>query len=81
MLTYRATEKDCASVEGTAAAAECVICFEEYEVGDEMARLECLCRFHKVCAPLPIERIQISKLLYFFLFLFFSSIKKEFDES
>ena len=47
MLTYRATEKDCASTEG-ASGVECVICFEEYEVGDEMARLECLCRFHKV---------------------------------
>ena len=50
MLTYRATEKDCSSAEGT--AAECVICFEEFGVGDEMGRLECLCRFHKVCATL-----------------------------
>ena len=65
MLTYRATEKDCIGLPGSSmssdapgrdqdaagavGAAECVICFEEYEVGDEMARLECLCRFHKVC--------------------------------
>lgn len=29
--------------------AECVICFEEFEEGDVIARLECLCRYHKVC--------------------------------
>ncbi|KAF8420531.1 FYVE zinc finger-domain-containing protein [Tirmania nivea] len=29
--------------------AECVICFEEFEVGDLIARLECLCRYHKSC--------------------------------
>jgi hypothetical protein len=29
--------------------AECVICFEEFEEGDIIARLECLCRYHKVC--------------------------------
>lgn len=29
--------------------AECVICFEEFEVGDTIARLECLCRYHKRC--------------------------------
>lgn len=28
--------------------AECVICFEEFEIGGEIARLECLCRYHKV---------------------------------
>ncbi|KAI5787644.1 FYVE zinc finger-domain-containing protein [Peziza echinospora] len=29
--------------------AECVICFEEFEVGEAIARLECLCRYHKTC--------------------------------
>lgn len=29
--------------------AECVICFEEFEVGESIARLECLCRYHKSC--------------------------------
>ncbi|ODQ50222.1 hypothetical protein SAICODRAFT_85192 [Saitoella complicata NRRL Y-17804] len=28
---------------------ECVICFEEFEVGDTVARLECLCSYHRVC--------------------------------
>lgn len=46
MLVYKATEKDCTSEDGT--EAECVICFEEFETGDEMGRLECLCRFHRV---------------------------------
>jgi hypothetical protein len=27
---------------------ECVICFEEFEEGTEIARLECFCRYHKV---------------------------------
>ncbi|KAI0137097.1 FYVE zinc finger-domain-containing protein [Xylariales sp. AK1849] len=43
MFTYVATEKDCNPSE------ECSICFVEYEVGDKMARLECLCRFHHAC--------------------------------
>lgn len=47
MLTYKATEKDCASGDGV--PQECDICLEEIEVGVEMARLECLCRFHKHC--------------------------------
>ncbi|KAI5867091.1 FYVE-domain-containing protein [Durotheca rogersii] len=40
---YLATEKDCVD------SAECTICLEEFEVGVRMARLECLCRFHKDC--------------------------------
>jgi hypothetical protein len=28
---------------------ECPICMEGYEVGHEMGRLECLCRFHREC--------------------------------
>jgi hypothetical protein len=49
MLVYKATEKDCVGEDGE--AAECVICFEEFEEGDEMGRLECLCRFHRVSHP------------------------------
>ena len=46
MVVYNATEKDCIGEDGS--EAECVICFEEFLVGDEMGRLECLCKFHKV---------------------------------
>ena len=47
MLVYHASEKDCVGEDGEG-AQECVICFEEFAVGDEMGRLECLCKFHKV---------------------------------
>ena len=47
MVVYQATEKDCVGENGEG-EAECVICFEEFSVGDEMGRLECLCKFHKV---------------------------------
>ncbi|KAK2030672.1 FYVE-domain-containing protein [Colletotrichum zoysiae] len=43
MFPYVATEKDCVD------SAECTICLEEFEVGVPMARLECLCRFHRSC--------------------------------
>lgn len=43
MFPYTATEKDCVN------DAECTICLEEFEVGDQMARLECFCRFHRSC--------------------------------
>ena len=46
MVAYHATEKDCLGEDG--APQECVICFEEFEPGVEMGRLECLCKFHKV---------------------------------
>ncbi|KAL8798042.1 MAG: hypothetical protein Q9182_007010 [Xanthomendoza sp. 2 TL-2023] len=46
MFKYAATEKDCIGEGGE--AAECVICFEEFEQGVEMGRLECLCKFHQV---------------------------------
>lgn len=46
MLVYRAKEKDCVGTGGE--PQECVICFEEFEEGDEMGRLECLCKFHRV---------------------------------
>jgi hypothetical protein len=48
MLTYKATEKDCIGPDGV--APECVICLEEFHVNDELARMECLCKFHKVRA-------------------------------
>jgi hypothetical protein len=47
MIFYTATEKDCTNEDGT--PQECTICMEEYEVGDILARLECLCKFHKLC--------------------------------
>ena len=49
MLVYQATEKDCVGEDGE--AQECVICFEEFEEGDEMGRLLCLCKFHRVSFP------------------------------
>lgn len=53
MVVYHASEKDCVGEEGR--AQECVICFEEFAVGDEMGRLECLCKFHKVCWDPPLR--------------------------
>ncbi|KAK8198648.1 hypothetical protein M8818_006515 [Zalaria obscura] len=47
MLVYHATEKDCFNAEGE--AQECVICLEEFAAGEEMGRLECLCKFHRSC--------------------------------
>ena len=43
VFPYKATEKDCVD------DAECTICLEEFEVGQEMGRLECFCRFHLRC--------------------------------
>lgn len=47
MLPFTASEKDCVGEDGT--TQECSICFVEYDVGDQLARLECLCKFHKAC--------------------------------
>jgi hypothetical protein len=47
MFPYIATEKDCVDEDGN--DAECVICFEEFQTGDKMARLVCWCKFHEVC--------------------------------
>ena len=46
MLRYRASEKDCVDERGE--PQQCIICFEEFAVGDEMGRLECFCKFHRV---------------------------------
>ncbi|KAK5663368.1 hypothetical protein OQA88_3796 [Cercophora sp. LCS_1] len=50
MFPYAATEKDCVD------SAECSICLEEFEVGVPMARLECLCRFHRMCIDAWFDR-------------------------
>lgn len=47
IFPYIATEKDC--VDGEGREQECTICMEEFQPGDEMGRLECLCKFHKGC--------------------------------
>nr|POE62744.1 e3 ubiquitin-protein ligase pib1 [Quercus suber] len=47
MAVYTATEKDCTNADGE--AQECVICFEEFQPGNELGRMECLCKFHRVC--------------------------------
>ena len=47
MFVYHASEKDCVGQDGEG-VQECVICFEEFAVGDEMGRLVCLCKFHRV---------------------------------
>ncbi|KAL4943468.1 FYVE zinc finger-domain-containing protein [Aspergillus oleicola] len=54
MLGYTATEKDCIGQDGT--EQECTICMEEYEVGQQLVRLECLCKFHKRCIVEWFER-------------------------
>ena len=50
MFVYHASEKDCVGQDGEG-MQECVICFEEFAVGDEMGRLVCLCKFHRVSPP------------------------------
>lgn len=47
MAVYLATEKDCTTGDGE--PQECVICFEEFQAGDELGRMECLCKFHRTC--------------------------------
>ncbi|KAF2265516.1 FYVE-domain-containing protein [Lojkania enalia] len=47
MFPYIATEKDCVDEDGS--AAECVICLEDFEAGQKMARLACWCKFHEKC--------------------------------
>ena len=47
MVSFIASEKDCTG-EGSN-VPECSICLVEYDVGDELTRLECWCKFHKEC--------------------------------
>jgi hypothetical protein len=47
IFPYIATEKDC--MDGDGREQECTICMEEFQPGDEMGRLECLCKFHRKC--------------------------------
>ncbi|BDD60381.1 hypothetical protein MPDQ_002368 [Monascus purpureus] len=54
MISFTATEKDCITHDG--AIPECTICMEEYEVGQQLVRLECLCKFHKQCIAEWFER-------------------------
>jgi len=35
---------------------ECIICFEEFVEGSMVARLSCLCSFHKVCLSSWLQR-------------------------
>lgn len=60
MLTYIATEKDCVGDDGE--PAECIICLEEYEAGQEMGRLNCLCKFHKVSCTDPTLTEKVREL-------------------
>ncbi|EXJ61568.1 hypothetical protein A1O7_01996 [Cladophialophora yegresii CBS 114405] len=55
MLTFTATEKDCVAQED-GQVQECSICMVEYDVGDELVRLECLCKFHRSCIMEWVER-------------------------
>lgn len=47
MVSFVASEKDCLGDDGN--TQECSICMIEYDPGDELARLECFCKFHKEC--------------------------------
>ena len=59
MVVYHATEKDCVGENGDG-EAECLICFEEFTVGDEMGRLECLCKFHKVSLAISAKILEMA---------------------
>lgn len=66
MVVYHASEKDCVGVNGEDDGQECVICFEEFTAGDEMGRLECLCKFHKVSSFFPpLSVCQLFTLCFF----------------
>ncbi|PYH94151.1 FYVE-domain-containing protein [Aspergillus ellipticus CBS 707.79] len=54
LVVFTATEKDCIGQDG--GLQECTICMEEYEVGQALVRLECLCKFHKRCIVEWFER-------------------------
>lgn len=54
MVAFTATEEDC--LDHGEGSQECTICMEEYEVGQPLVRLECLCKFHKRCIVEWFER-------------------------
>lgn len=58
MLVYNATEADELDADGE--RQECVICLEEFEKGEKMARLECLCRYHWGCIVGWLEKRRAS---------------------
>ncbi|MCJ1223831.1 hypothetical protein MMC12_000474 [Toensbergia leucococca] len=64
MVVYHASEKDCIGEDGER-AQECVICFEDFAVGDEMGRLECLCKFHKVPKFPSMKQEKQQRLIYY----------------
>ncbi|GAA6036876.1 hypothetical protein JCM8097_006327 [Rhodosporidiobolus ruineniae] len=41
---------------GPLVGEECRVCFEEFELGDKMARLVCLCTFHQTCIAAWLSR-------------------------
>lgn len=41
---------------------ECMICYEEYEIGQMVSRLECFCVFHKSCLETWLSRKQCCPL-------------------
>ncbi|KAM0756078.1 hypothetical protein T439DRAFT_351802 [Meredithblackwellia eburnea MCA 4105] len=41
---------------GPLVSEECKICFVEFEVGDKLARLPCLCYFHQTCIRAWLDR-------------------------
>ena len=55
-ISFVATEKDCLGEDGN--QTECSICMVEYDVGDYLARLECLCKFHRECIVSWLARKQ-----------------------
>jgi hypothetical protein len=59
MLVYRAGEKDYMGDDGE--PQECVICFEEFEPGEELGRLECLCKFHRVSQSSSVRCVLLSE--------------------
>jgi len=44
MICFAASQMDAVGED-----SECIICMEDFEQGVEMARLECLCKYHKTC--------------------------------
>ena len=54
MLIYKISAPSSPSSNNS--CGECPICFEDMEVGDKVARLECLCVFHYKCIKSWIQK-------------------------